>query len=152
MDILALGYYKVTEWPPKPQELIDLDELLRSPQKRKEKHMDMLDVYKIKDRIMEDTAIKDYREHLSAIIALNYGNYDWLLQLKQSTKDLATLDKLESMLRDFRRVYWSGQVKNLPATRLIQTDYDEHVRTKRSNTTTELVDKLAETFGGTEIE
>lgn len=152
MDILALGYYRAKRWPPKPLELVDLQELLSSSQKRKEKHMDMIDVYKIKDRIMEDEQIKKYMELLSMTKCENYGNYDWVLTLRKEETDSDKIQKLDEMIREFRMIYWSGEVPNLPATRIIQEDYDNNVRIKQENQSKDLVDKLKETFGGTIIE
>ena len=152
MDILALGYYKVKDWPLKPQELIDLENILSNPAERKARKLDMIDIYKIKDRIMEAPETIQYLEELSKTKAANFGNYDYLLNLKKEHYSIPTKEnnidlynKIEEMLSKFRNVYFSKEIKNLPVSRIIQEDYDQNVKhhnTEQNN----LIEKTKKIF------
>ena len=149
MDIPMLNAYQARPWPSKPQELLDLEDLIHSPHKRRERNMDMVDVYRIRDKIMESEETQQYMKKNSQAIADNYGNYDWLLTIQKEQGDILALElqkRLEELLQEFRQIYDVEERKNLPVSKLIRIDLAWHAQQSNPK-----IDKLKEIFDGKEI-
>jgi hypothetical protein len=118
-------------FPPKPNELAEVEGLIKNPEERKKNAISIDKLFDIKKKVMLSDEVIEYSNQFSVIKAQNYSNYSWLLEIHDNLdENNPMLNDINLMLNNFRELYDPKEIRNLPMSKRMQDDKRTYTDTK----------------------